>query len=124
MRLNVLLQVNVIGSDEGVNVYKSRMLSCLTRSGAEKVAAAEAAFFGRVDRQMNKIEGFYADQERQCTQRANSLYRQLEALLEMKNALKVQEKNSIQSLQEEGAQEEVKVQQEQGAEGGEAISYV
>lgn len=108
----------MIESDEGVNIYKSRMLPCLTRSGAEKVAVAEAAFFGRVDRQMNKIEGFYSDQERQCTQRANSLYRQLEALLEMKNALKVQEKNCVQSLQEEGAEEEVKVQQEQGEEGG------
>ena len=114
MRL-LLLQVNVIESEDGVNIYKTRMLPCLTRSGAERVAAAEAVFFGRLDHQMNKIEGFYTDQERQCTQRANSLYRQLEALLEMKKALTVQEQNSAQCLEEEGAQEEVKVQQEQGA---------
>lgn len=117
MRL-LLLQVNVIESDDGVNTYKTRMLPSLTRSGAERVAAAEAVFFGRVDHQMNKIEGFYIDQERQCTLRASSLYRQLEALLEMKKALTVQEQDSAQCLEEEGAQEEVKVQQEQGAESG------
>ena len=110
------LQVTVTEPEDGVNIYKTRMLPCLTRTGAERVAAAEAVFFGRVDHQMNKIEAFYIDQERQCTQRADSLYRQLEALLEMKKALTVQEHTSAQRLQEEEAQEEVKVQEEQGAE--------
>ena len=63
---------------------------------------------------MNKIEAFYAEQEEQYTRRANHLYRQMEALLEMKKILAVHEQDAARLVVEEEVREEEQFRREQG----------
>ncbi|XP_047340906.1 phosphate transporter PHO1 homolog 1 [Impatiens glandulifera] len=89
---------------------------------------ADAEFFARLDLQLNKVNQFYRNKEKEFIERGDSLKRQMEILVELKEVLKQQQRDKCSkeevsisgliSCENEEESNRGKTEHEQGMENG------
>eukprot|EP00897_Mesotaenium_endlicherianum_P008427 jgi/Mesen1/7612/ME000397S06676 len=84
--LSSYVKVERVSRGAGVNEYHTEVLPAVLK-GDPAVVQAEVNFFAYLDRQLNKVEAFYAAKETELMERAHQLHTQVEVLLALRAAV-------------------------------------